>query len=62
MKSLEKELNIANEKALNLQKQYDELKSMTDTTKKRAPMLGSIGKFSSDGVRIEGIFYSISTK
>ncbi|KAK9708526.1 Protein SOGA [Popillia japonica] len=48
IKNLEKELSSANEKTEALQKEIQEFK-IKSTTKKKAPMLGTIGRLSSDG-------------
>ncbi|GJQ68808.1 hypothetical protein Trydic_g5068 [Trypoxylus dichotomus] len=48
IKNLEKELSTANEKTEALQKEIQEFKTKS-TAKKKAPMLGSIGRLSSDG-------------
>lgn len=56
MKQLEQDLKLANEVSIRLQKELDDANQKlqaeeTKTTKKKAPKLGSIGKFpSADGV------------
>lgn len=63
IKHLEQELKVANEVSISLQKELDETNlklskaeeaAKLPTTKKKAPMLGAIGKFSSnDGVSVK---------
>lgn len=61
MKQLEQDLKLANEVSIRLQKELDEanqkLQEESKTTKKKAPKLGSIGKFpSADGVSFSRSF------
>lgn len=67
IKHLEQELKVANEVSISLQKELDETNmklskaeeaAKLPTTKKKAPMLGTIGKFpSSDGVSVNINFF-----
>jgi hypothetical protein len=57
MKQLEQDLKLANEVSIRLQKELDDAnqklqaEESSKTTKKKAPKLGTIGKFpSADGV------------